>query len=68
MRPGRYAGGAEVEDQLAVAVDLGVREFDRVGQAQVKFVQQAIGTDNAGVAAAAFTGRVCIDRTYVGGP
>lgn len=44
---GRDAGGAEVEDEDAVGVDLGVVEADGRGQAYAKLLQRAVAVNGA---------------------
>lgn len=54
----RDADLAEVEDHVAVGVDLWAEKLDRVGRADAKFGHQTIGSDDLGAASAVISGRI----------
>lgn len=57
---GGDAGGAEVEDEDALVVDLGIEELERFGDRQAAVLEQAKGPDDLAAVRAARAGGVGI--------
>ncbi len=62
-----YFGGSEVEEQEAVGVDLGVREFEGLVDHERAFLYQAIGRYLAAAVAAGLCDRIGVPLFGAGG-
>ncbi len=62
----RHTGGAEVEDQNAFVVEVGVEELDRFGDVDAKFLEDGSHKDAAASARSAFANREHVTRAQSG--